>query len=205
MSAYLLVGMFILLMVEKGEVEVWINQFHAPFFDYFFQYITHLGDWLFAVLFILGLALFWKLYYAILTTICLVTSTLVVQMLKRLVFEDVLRPSKFFEGIMELYYIEGIEIHTHFSFPSGHTSGAFTLFTVLTLLVKKPGIQLLCFFLAFLVGVSRMYLLQHFFIDTYFGTLLGVLFTLLSYFYVQNNTNLKYSPKLQKPIINTGK
>lgn len=198
---YLLAGLGLLLFFDKGKVEVFINQFHISVLDYFFQYITHLGDGLFAVVFILAITLFWKVYYGILAAVCFAVSTLVVQGLKRLVFEETLRPSKFFEGTLDLYYIEGLEIHSNFSFPSGHASGAFTLFAVLAFVSGRPVIQVVCFVIAFLVGFSRMYLLQHFFIDTYFGALLGVLFTVLSYIYVENNTNLGESLRLKQPLI----
>ena len=42
---------------------------------------------------------------------------------------------------------------------------------------------LLC--VALLVGVSRMYLMEHFWIDVYFGSVTGILITLLVYIALQ--------------------
>ena len=66
-------------------------------------------------------------------------------------------------------------MHYAYSFPSGHSTTAFALFFIFGFFVKNKKWQILFFILALSTAISRMYLLQHFFIDVYFGSILGVL------------------------------
>jgi membrane-associated phospholipid phosphatase len=131
--------------------------------------------------------------------VSLIVTTIVTQSLKRLVFADTLRPKAFFEGLKDLYYIEGLEIHSHFSFPSGHTSGAFTIYLVLALITRNSISGILFFVLAFLTGLSRIYLMQHFFIDTYFGAFIAITLTLII-FYLFEKSSLSKREDLQRPV-----
>lgn len=62
-----------------------------------------------------------------------------------------------------------------FSFPSGHTLGAFALFLLLSFLLprNKKEWSFLFFILALSTAYSRLYLGQHFFMDVYVGSILG--------------------------------
>jgi membrane-associated phospholipid phosphatase len=199
MSLYITIGFFILVFIPKGEVEKFINSFHNSFLDQFFLIITELGNGavLSAIIFLL---FFKKIYYGILSATCFLTSTLIVQSVKRYAFPDAPRPLRFFEPNIHLHYVDGLEIHSYFSFPSGHTSGAFTMFCLLAILMRKKYGDILFFTIAFMVGFSRMYLLQHFFMDTYFGAIFGVLATILVYYIMQYKTSLSSNSLLDKPI-----
>jgi membrane-associated phospholipid phosphatase len=67
------------------------------------------------------------------------------------------------------------------SFPSGHTTGAFSLFCFIALIFphKNRWYGALFFLLALSVAYSRMYLAAHFFEDVYAGSILGAGFSLL--------------------------
>jgi membrane-associated phospholipid phosphatase len=197
---YLVGGFLVLIFIPKGTIEITLNKHHNKFLDIFFYYITFLGDGIFSVLFII-LLFFRKIYYGIVCGVAFLFSTFIVQGLKRFFFAETLRPSKFFEGIEDLYYIDGLQIHSHFSFPSGHTSGAFTLFCFLALISKNVYAEILFFLLAFLVGLSRIYLLQHFFIDTYFGALIAIAATAATYYYFEMHTDLKHKDRLNRPLL----
>lgn len=81
--------------------------------------------------------------------------------------------------------IEGLHYHTgHNSFPSGHTMAAFALFTLLAISTKKKWLKIVFIFTAFLVSVSRIYLVQHFLEDVLFGSSIGVLLGILTYTFV---------------------
>ena len=63
-------------------------------------------------------------------------------------------------------------MHSFFSFPSGHTVSAFALFAFFAFLSKnKYGFIWLIF--AVLTAFSRIYLCQHFLIDTFAGSVIG--------------------------------
>lgn len=187
------------LEIPKGTIELYLNKHHNVFLDYFFKYFTYLGDGIVDVVIIL--VFFSKrIYYGIVGGTAFLVSTIVSQSLKRFFFAETLRPKLFFEGFKDLYYIDGIEIHSHFSFPSGHSSGAFTICCFVALISRNKKVNLICFFAALFTAFSRIYLMQHFFIDTYFGALIGVLLTLAVYYYFENYTQLKNKENLQKSL-----
>lgn len=82
---------------------------------------------------------------------------------------------------MVLDYIEGKRIHTAtgYSFPSGHTQGAATLYFGLAHLIQKKSFWYLASILAVLVAVSRLYLGVHWPVDVLFGLVFGFLFPFL--------------------------
>ena len=89
------------------------------------------------------------------------------------------RPSAYYKQLGTLQDISLVEGTTLLggltSFPSGHTMSGFALFTLLVfLLPKKKWVGLLLFSLALVVGISRIYLVQHFLKDVYVGALMGV-------------------------------
>jgi membrane-associated phospholipid phosphatase len=199
MGLYILTGLCILLLVPKGNLERAVNGCHNIYLDNFFLVITELGNGAFLML-IIFLLFMKQIYYGVLSMICFLSSTLFVQSIKRLAFPEAPRPISFFEPTLDLHYISSIEIHRYFSFPSGHTSGAFTVFCVLAIIFRNKYLDVAFFLLAFLVGLSRIYLLQHFFIDTYFGAVFGIAITLICVYIIQYKTNMSQSLKLNRSV-----
>ena len=81
---------------------------------------------------------------------------------------------------MDLHLVPGVQLYAHFSFPSGHTTAAFCIYGVLAVLSGRPVLQWLFFLIAALVGISRIYLLQHFMEDAVWrllGTMTAYLLT----------------------------
>lgn len=68
---------------------------------------------------------------------------------------------------------------TH-SFPSGHTSTAFTLALLLASIVKRNIWVYVFPLIAFFVGYSRVYLAQHFVTDVLAGVFVGIVSSYLS-------------------------
>jgi membrane-associated phospholipid phosphatase len=178
--ALLIISLFPLVLTSRISVQVFINRHHSDISDGFIKYITHLGDGLFAaiisILFLLisfRKALFIFLTYA--------GGGLFVQIIKRIFFPHALRPVKYLEGIYEFDLVNGVKIRSYLSFPSGHAATAFGLFLCLAVLTKNNPVKLICFIMASLVAFSRVYLSQHFLIDIYFGSIIGVAFAMLFY------------------------
>jgi len=182
----LLIAIVVLFSSNKGEIHLYINQFHSTFFDVLFALLTFLGDGLFLIIPALIL-LFLSLRHFVFLVSAYFSSGLFTQILKRVFFGDVMRPSKFFEDA-DLYLIEGVDMLSGRSFPSGHATSAFALFLSLALIIPNRYIKVLCFILACLVAFSRVYLSQHFLIDITAGSLIGVAGTLAFYqlFYRDN-------------------
>ena len=181
---FLIAGLVLILVDSKAEKHLEFNTFHNPFFDTFFSYFTYLGDGLVAVLVTIVL-LTVKYRYALLIGISNLISALITQLLKHTFFADIVRPKKFFEGIHDLYFVPGVDNYLYNSFPSGHSTCAFSLYFALSLIVENKFVKLICFIAAFLVGYSRVYLSQHFFEDVYAGSLIGVLTTVIVYFIIK--------------------
>ncbi|WP_311482304.1 phosphatase PAP2 family protein [uncultured Anaerococcus sp.] len=66
------------------------------------------------------------------------------------------------------------------SFPSGHTSYAFTFATIVTLLNKNKALKIFTDVLAVLMAFSRLYLYVHFPTDVLAGAVFGILIGILS-------------------------
>jgi len=185
-SIFLLIGAFLLLVNSKTDLHLFINSFHNRYLDIFFYYTTYLGDGLTAVLTVIIL-LTVKYRYALIVGLSYAVSSVFTQLLKQTLFEDVVRPKKFFEGIHDLYFVPGTENHLYNSFPSGHATTAFALYFSLALIVKNNTLKFLLFVVALLVGFSRIYLSQHFLSDVYAGSLIGVFVTFISYWIIQKS------------------
>ncbi len=181
---FFLIGFGVLLAVlfalqlanEQLAISLAINQMHNGVFDFVCLYGTYLGDGWFIMIGALviyyfnpRLALGILLSYAI--------SAGFTQLLKLNLFADRHRPLWFLEQMIQIKYhlVEGAEKNYNFSFPSGHTTSAFAVFTFIALFYKTRRIQITCLALAVFTGFTRIYLLQHFLIDTTFGAIIGLL------------------------------
>ena len=174
-AAWLIIGFFILLKIDKGDLVLWFNENRTPLTNFYFMIASDLAEWRFILLF--AAIIFYKQFGN--TFIYLLTWALtgiVAQSLKR-VF-DLPRPAGYYKDIT-LNFINGDITHYAHSFPSGHTTTAFALFFVMAMITEKKYLQFIFFVLALSTAFARVYLLQHFFIDVYFGSILG---TILAYF-----------------------
>lgn len=173
------VGVLTSLYSSQLQISLVVNQHHSLWLDYVMYYGTYLGDGVFAVALSLVI-LYYNKTNGITLLLGYVTSALFAQTLKRLVFTGFNRPASFIQNAQEIHVALQTELHYHNSFPSGHTTTAFVLATLLALMYRK---QALWFLLAVLVGYSRIYLFQHFLRDVIFGSFIGVTFGYLSYHY----------------------
>ena len=162
-----------LLFVTKGTVVYWINSLHHPVADQFFKYITFLGDGI--TLAIIGvIMLLFNYYRAVFTFFCGLLALVITQpLLKRGIFRDMDRPKKYLADFNTLHVVEGVSVHGSHTFPSGHTTTIFVITGLLALWVNDRRLSVPLLLLAVVVAISRIYLLQHFFIDTWFGAVLG--------------------------------
>ncbi len=184
---FIILGAVLIGMNTKTTLHLGFNSFHNHFFDIFFQYFTWLGDgvtWILAVLILCAV----KYRYAMIIGLSCLISSMITQLLKRTVFSDMVRPRRFFEGVHEIYFVPGVENYTNNSFPSGHTTAAFSLFLGLALISKKNNLKWIYFILALLVAYSRVYLSQHFFGDIYAGSIIAVSTTLAVFYFLQKST-----------------
>jgi membrane-associated phospholipid phosphatase len=177
---FLIISITLLSIYGKAAVEIWCNSHNSPFLDRFFAVFTNVGDGLFAAILSIFL-LFCKTGYGIMLAVTNIFAGLFAQILKRLVFYDVVRPKVYFSGIYDLHFVDGVKVLSAHSMPSGHTATAFAVFLCLAIFVKNSFVRVLFFFMAVLVGYSRIYLSQHFLTDVTVGSIVGVMVVMVYY------------------------
>ena len=146
--------------------------------------------WVFLILALL----FVRYRHAIVVSISTLAVTVVVQSFKNVFLPEIDRPKLHFQKVAEsvdLYFVPGVDPHLINSFPSGHTASGFTIFLFLALVSKNNLVKLICFAFALMVGYSRVYLSHHFLNDIYFGSMIAVFFTALSFLWVNQWKNKK--------------
>ncbi|WP_131538386.1 phosphatase PAP2 family protein [Pedobacter nototheniae] len=194
-AATLFIFFIISLLFSKTESFIFLNGFHCTWLNNFFSIYTFLGDGLIFLAVTLLFIFLKKKKKAATLLLGYLTSGFIAQALKRIFYFP--RPKVYFEStaFQYKYFLPGITLHGSNSFPSGHTTSAFCLATILILVFKKHKICIPCFIIAVMVGYSRIYLAQHFLQDVVLGAFLGVLFGLLSYYFVYDQKILKPTKK----------
>lgn len=198
---FLIVGTYILIHFEKGDFELLINQSYASTFtDTFFKYITQLGNGLFFLL-VIVVCIFIEFRYVLLLSGSFILSGLLTQLFKHVLFPHEQRPVAFFINQYALHLVQGVDINYQNSFVSGHSASIFACCSMIAFMSnnKHKG-PLLCF-IAVSVAFSRVYLLQHFFVDTYAGSLVGVISSITVFYVINKNNTLQSLTWMDKNIL----
>ena len=116
--------------------------------------------------------------------VVLVVTTILTQLIKIIV----MRPRPY----TELSNLILLDLGTDYSFPSGHTSAAFALFTCLALMTPRR-LAPLWMTAAWAVAYSRIYLSQHFLEDILSGSLIGMISSCAVYMIIDHFINKKKS------------
>lgn len=162
-----------------------LNHFRASWADVYFSKITHLGDG------ITFTSIFFLLYgrkdisKTLALILCLVITTIIVQLMKNLFFSNWYRPLVVY-GENLVNYIKGYQAYG-MSFPSGHTTAFFTIIFCLVQWRKWHFIwQLIWIILGISVAFSRIYLGVHFLGDVVAGIVIaGIVSHAFFNFFVQ--------------------
>jgi len=176
--AFLISGLFEFYFGSHASVLLFINSLHNNYLDFFFSYVTYLGDGISSIIVALIL-IFVRYRYSMFVILSYITGGLFAQLIKN--FAQTPRPKLYFEhSSIALNYVPGVDLLMFNSFPSGHSASAFSLFLTIAIITKNKLLGIAFFFCALIVAASRIYLLQHFFVDVYFGSIIGVFFALLT-------------------------
>ena len=165
-------GLVLWAITDKIGFHLVLNAFHTPILDTFFKYFTYVGAWVpCAVAVVLLIFRKWKIASVIL--VGQLVATLITTPLKHIIRAK--RPSAILSDLgINFPVVEGVDLHSTLSFPSGHTSAAFAFCFAVALFCPRWWQKLLCLFVAVLCGYSRIYLSQHFLEDVLVGSMVGV-------------------------------
>jgi membrane-associated phospholipid phosphatase len=195
---------YYLLQFDKVALHLKINAYVGnPVIDTFFKYFTHIGDGIFAVL--LGLAvLISNVRKGIFILCTYIVSGLFTSLLKNYLF-DINRPHFVFDYFVheaKVKYVEGVDMVGLNSFPSGHATSAFAVFTGLALISNNQFLKFVFFILALTSAFSRTYLSQHWLVDITIGSIIGTIAATFFYFIFMQGSKFQ---KLDKPLFNLKK
>jgi membrane-associated phospholipid phosphatase len=177
-AAIIIIGFSI--MLDKNNLFLLLNTDLGSIGDFIFNYATYLGDGVVWALF--AIAILWKQQRQLPITIAaIVISTIITHYVKGHLLPINYRPVEALPNARNLIHtIAGVEIHYGGSFPSGHTTQAFTMYFLLCLLIDKKWIVPIGFLGAMLVGYSRVYQAQHFPLDVAGGIFVALVTVWLS-------------------------
>jgi len=171
-------GTLILVLGKNGAFQL-INSNYNEIADQFFKYFTHYGDGLMWAP--LGIyCFFYRRKYFIAVVAGVIISTILAQFLKRVVYPDELRPISYLSEIFPVHVVDGVIMRKTHSFPSGHTTTAFTMALIMAYIINRKAWSVLLPLLALLAGYSRVYLAQHFPTDIFAGMCIGIVSSILS-------------------------
>jgi membrane-associated phospholipid phosphatase len=182
-SLFLFIGAVILSQIETGDMLLFFSENRSPFLNVFFTYFTKMGEepaYILAILLLINYAyryaLFLPLIGIVVTYVAFATKAFFKHPRPYLYYNDL--------GIFDqIILVDDVELHGGAnSFPSGHTMSAFALYAFIAFcLPKKKLTGLVLLLIAILVGLSRVYLVQHFFKDVYLGAVIGMLIAMALY------------------------
>ncbi|MFM1819873.1 MAG: Undecaprenyl-diphosphate phosphatase [Bacteroidota bacterium] len=173
---WLFVGSF-----ERIDQLQLINGNHSALADWVFRALTATAEVILPIVLLAYLIRFQKAY-ALPYVYSYALSTGLIQVLKHFVFSDALRPFVYFASSgVKWHLVEGLPIHSYNSMPSGHTGAAFFMFFWVAVLLRRWFWGALAGLIAVGVAYSRVYLFQHFPVDTLVGAAIGVSSSALFY------------------------
>ena len=175
------------LMYPKIQTHLMLNGYHTSALDTFFKYVTKLGEG-FPVYLGLILLVFSR-RKGLLILLGQALTFVITQVLKFAFAHP--RPATYFKemGVDLPATVDDVKLRTACnSFPSGHTSAAFSFFVCLALMTPRKWAPLWVVS-AWIVAYSRIYLSQHFLEDILLGSIIGVVSSCIVYLAIDHYIN----------------
>ncbi len=169
----MLIGLVACMFNEKAHFLLWLWEWRSPVPDYYFYYVTMLGEEYGFIFF--GIMLWILSWKKMITIPVLGLSVMLLSYLLKQFFQHE-RPSLYLEEIGwegSLSVLGYPALSGYHSFPSGHSMAAWALFTLMAAHIRKTWFSLICLVLAASVSISRVYLMVHFLQDVVVGAMIG--------------------------------
>jgi len=197
---WILVGGILFLAYDKQTLFAAVNTHYSDIGNVVMYYATWIGEGtlIAIVLFLLLLIVpaFRNWWFFVTALLCASLPALVSQWVKHL--HNLPRPLNYFNKAAWIHILPNWPVLMKNSFPSGHTTGAFSLMCFLSMMLppKYRVWGMLFFFIALLVAYSRLYLAAHFFEDVYVGSIIGGSVTLVIYAIMKNYQHYFFKNKI---------
>jgi len=173
-ALFAIVPLIAVLRMGHTALHETINMHHSSWSDVLFSYGTNLADGWTAT--IIALLLLWKNWRSFLMLgASAAFSAIITQVLKHFVFPDVDRPAEFLAAMPRIELVPGVELLHQNSFPSGHSTCAFSMCFALAVIIARSGPAAIFAVVAALLAFSRVYLSQHFTEDVLGGAFIGTI------------------------------
>ena len=198
-SLFFIVGLILFVTTKHGDVVLFINRYSREEWDSIVLFLTDFGLGSYVAI-AMVLLLFLRVRYGLLGLINLGLVGIFTNVLKKMLFSDRIRPFNYFYYDDFHRFIYTAELNYHFSFPSGHTMTIFSALSLMAFFVGKRWAGIVFFIAALMIGFTRIYLLQHFFLDVYVGAVTGVFCTFLSVWLLTGPMRLQRFSWFDKPI-----
>ena len=180
---FVLIAIFVLNWYSKADGFILLNPWHSSLLDQIFIPVTYFGDGLFVIALATILFILKRKFLSLMILSSYFLSGIFAQILKYFIIEP--RPAFYLEHTNYPYFIDGVTLHNFHSFPSGHTASAFALAAILSFSIEKKSYSFLFLLMAALVGYSRMYLGQHFMVDVFAGSVIGLVSSIICWMYFE--------------------
>lgn len=191
--SFLLVWMCLFVfdcIYPKLQTHLMMNGLHTSVLDFIFKYTTVMGEWFPVAVGVV--LLIWTRRGGLLILLAQGLTCIITQILKFAFAHP--RPATYFEqmGADLPATVPGESLRRAMnSFPSGHTSAAFALFTCIALMTPRRWAPL-WMTAGWAVAYSRIYLSQHFLEDILLGSVIGLVsscavYMLMNQYYIKRN------------------
>jgi membrane-associated phospholipid phosphatase len=197
-------GLWVVFSVPYGGEIILLNAWRQEPLNSFFRFFTKMGE---EQIYYVGvvLALFFRFRWALLLAILGLFVMPIAYTFKDKIGTE--RPMTYFASedlINDVVVVPDIKLNSgRTSFPSGHTMSAFAFYGFIALLLrrKQQWLGVILAYTAILVGISRIFLVQHFMMDVLGGATIGLGIACFIY-YLEKTKWLQNIAFLNKGILN---
>jgi len=184
-GVYTLVLGIAVVCTDKLDLHRAMHLYTSPLLDRIMSGLTHVADGLVPTAVALVMLAFRDLRAFLMVGLSCGGSAIIVQILKRTFVHD--RPFMYKAELGDMHWVEGIDLHHHLSFPSGHATAAFSMCFALAVLAGRRLWGYLLGLLAVALAYTRVYISQHFTEDILAGAAIGTLTTLAVYHWLYHS------------------
>lgn len=190
-----LIGIVLIALMQKPSMNVWINDHWAnrTLDPIFILYSDIFQGYAVAIPAIILLFISRKKFFMMCTLGLMVL--ILVWCIKEYIIGNIPRPTKLIPLEDYAHVLEDLSIYKeNYSFPSGHSTTAFGVTTLLAYFCRNRWASFFLFSIAMGAAFSRIYLLQHFYVDVYAGMILGYAFAIIVMFIFGRYSHISEEP-----------